>query len=117
MGWDGRRTMHVVLEDGRLVDCREVTPREDVQQRSLAASTVTSVPRSLVVSNVARKRKRASARICVCVWIRKSPARALSLWAHMGLRDQRETGAFGVGHRVYLQQHQLALDGLGSSTE
>lgn len=37
-----RLTMNIVLKDGRFVDCREIAPGEDVQQRSLATCTITT---------------------------------------------------------------------------
>lgn len=37
------RTMNVVLKDRRLVDCWEISSRKDVQQRSLATCTITTM--------------------------------------------------------------------------
>lgn len=48
-GRSGARTVNVVFEDRRLIDCREISSREDVQQRCLSASTISPAQTMLAV--------------------------------------------------------------------
>lgn len=58
--WGIGRTVDVVLEDGGLVDSREVAPSKDVQQRCLSASTVTAVQLRIVSAEARDQARRDS---------------------------------------------------------
>ena len=60
------RTVDVVLEDGGLVDSREVAPSKDVQQRCLSASTISTVKLRVVLAGARDQARRGTKCTPIC---------------------------------------------------